>query len=129
MTAMPRRFWKRRDRSAPVPVLVQNHPAPDTSWMRFVAVLCFIEFYVYFVHIGHELWTSDPPGPRTVNNPRIYWLGGILLVRACAFYVLGRSLWLNRGRLALRFVLAGLAALAAALARGHWEAGRAGRMR
>lgn len=80
-----------------VPILVQERPVPDNSWKKFVAVLCFIEFYVEFVHTGDAFWTT-----MRSNLAECDLIGDIAWVitrtiRVASFYLLGRSLWLDRG--------------------------------
>jgi hypothetical protein len=100
------------------PILIQHQPENPSHWRRFVAVLCFIEFYVHFVNIGHDVFTFDARGPRSVSDPLIPWIGGLLIARACVFYLLGRSLWLGRGRPVRWMIAAGAVSFVAMTAMG-----------
>ena len=100
-----------------VPILVQERPEPNTSWMKFVAVLCLIEFYVEFVRAGHSLWTEALHDQQRVDDPiGDIWIPAARIVRALSLYLLGRLLWLGRGRIRVWLVAAILA-----YAEGHIE--------
>ncbi len=81
------------------PILVQTRSDTGTDWRRFVAVLCFIEFYSEFVCAGHSLhwtWTmswmwSFAPAERWCETVEY----SLRVLRAGAMFGLGRALWRN----------------------------------
>lgn len=82
-----------------VPILIQHeHDRPD-HWRRFVAVLCFMEFYVTFVYAGTLIWCDDHSVFSSFAWALIYpWIRVLLFAGAVALYVCGRSLWRGKGR-------------------------------
>jgi len=83
-----------------VQVIVQTEPETPYDWRRFVAILCFIEFFWQFVAAGQDL--AEEPlrfhERRTAEAQLCIVLDGVVrMVRACAFYACGRSLWYSRG--------------------------------
>ena len=81
-----------------VPIIVQHEHERPRDWQRFVAVLCFMEFYVTFVYAGTSLWSDDPKIffypwlSHAAPWACIAMMGGALLL-----FVAGRGLWCGRG--------------------------------
>ena len=65
----------------------QERSQDDSSWPRFVAVLCFIEFYVSLTHSGTELYRQTLGDMRRVAEPHIVWIAGLFIFRAFTFYL------------------------------------------
>ena len=77
------------------PILVRNEQDRPRHWRRFLAALCFMEFYVTFVYAGLAIWDDDPgmffiPSAGVLENP---WNRIPLLVGAVMLYLCGRGLW------------------------------------
>ncbi len=77
------------------PILVRNEHDRPHHWRRFLAALCFMEFYVTFVYAGLAIWDDDPgmffvPLAVVLQNP---WNRIPLLVGAAMLYLCGRGLW------------------------------------
>ncbi len=77
------------------PILVRHEHDRPHHWRRFLAALCFMEFYVTFVYAGMAIWDDDPelwfsPLEIVLESP---WGRFHLLVGAVMLYVCGRSLW------------------------------------
>ena len=77
------------------PILVRNEHDRPQHWRRFVAALCFMEYYVVFVHAGLAIWDDDfglwfDP---TAAVLRLTWPRIPLLVGAAILYLCGRGLW------------------------------------
>lgn len=81
------------------PILVQARSDPGTDWRRFVAVLCFIEFYSEFVWAGQSLhwtWTISWMWPFAPAGVWCYTVEcSLRVLRAGAMFGLGRALWRN----------------------------------
>ncbi|MCH8881777.1 MAG: hypothetical protein IID34_18065 [Planctomycetes bacterium] len=87
------------------PILVRNEHDRPHHWRRFLAALCFMEFYVTFVYAGMAIWDDDPglwfnPWTIVLEAP---WVRIPLLVGAAMLYLCGRGLW--RGGRSTRFWL------------------------
>lgn len=82
------------------PIYVVHEPDRGRTAFRFVAVLCFVEFYVYFVCFGMTIWTQ---GGVFLGSPSAL-LDSELWLRITAFattpilYLCGRALWRCRRR-------------------------------
>lgn len=88
--------------SAQAAILIQEHPADTGDWRKFVAILCFIEFYTRFVSNGYQIrYVLEH---HRSNHPfvadEIYPLAACsaAMLRAVIFYGLGRSLWYSSRR-------------------------------
>ena len=80
-----------------VPILVQHEHDRSHHWRRFVAILCFMEFYVTFVYAGTALWATHPSLYSSFSFAFHYtWSEVPLLVGAALLYLCGRSGWLGR---------------------------------
>ncbi len=80
------------------PILVRHKHDRPQHWRRFVAVLCFMEYYVTFVHAGLAIW-GDGHGlwlDPTAAVLRLTWTRIPLLVGAAMLYLCGRGLWRSR---------------------------------
>ena len=77
------------------PILVRHEHDRPHHWRRFVAALCFMEFYVTFVYAGLALWDDDHGYwyDALAEALRIPWSRIPLLVGAAVLYLCGRGLW------------------------------------
>lgn len=77
-----------------VPIIVQHEHERPRDWQRFVAVLCFMEFYVTFVYAGAYLWGNDF---TIMDYPRLWqaasWTCVSMICGALLLFVAGRGLW------------------------------------
>ncbi len=77
------------------PILARHEHDRPHHWRRFLAALCFMEFYVTFVYAGLAIWDDDPglwfdPAAEVL---RLTWIRIPLLVGAAMLYLCGRGLW------------------------------------
>ncbi len=85
-------------------ILIRTGPDDDRDWRRFVAILCFIEFYCGFVQSGTYAWHrwNSPRHPSVFFAFSWYFssssLGPNLLaiVRSLIFLMVGRALWTEK---------------------------------
>ncbi|HPD32482.1 MAG TPA: hypothetical protein PLL20_21015 [Phycisphaerae bacterium] len=79
--------------ASPILVVAEPDKSSGDSWRRFLAVLCFMEFYTGLVRSGTILWESwsDDFSPLSANP--MFWANAILLFRAFCLYICGRALW------------------------------------
>lgn len=106
-------------------VILREHADDNADWRRFVAVLCLLEFYSQFVLNGA---LGRPPSRRSdphLVEPSETWnvleLGAELL-RAFAFFIVGRGLWQGSRRVKLwtvACVAASLLTIAVSSSRPH----------
>ena len=80
------------------PILVRNENDRPHHWRRFLAALCFMEFYVTFVYAGLAIWDDDPGLSlgAWAEVLQIPWSRIPLLVGAAMLYLCGRGLWRSR---------------------------------
>lgn len=99
-----------------VPILVQHDQGLPRDWQRFVAVLCFMEFYVTFVYAGAFLWDDDctiMDYSWLAHAPS--WACIAMMCGALLLYVAGRGSW-RGGSSAGRWVWLGLVSVCVLLA-------------
>lgn len=82
-----------------LPIIVRHERERPRDWQRFVAALCFMEFYVTFVYAGTLLWSD---GRRIIFYPWLSnaasWTCVAMMGGALLLFVAGRGLWRGRGR-------------------------------
>ncbi len=80
----------------PTPVITIQSPTdtPD-HWRKFVAILCFIEFYVAFVISGTHLLSDDHECLLFIGSTEFSW-SALNVIRAITLYGVGWALWYDR---------------------------------
>ena len=80
------------------PILVRNEHDRPHHWRRFLAALCFMEFYVTFVYAGLAIWDDDHglSLDAWAEMLQIPWVRIPLFVGAAMLYLCGRGLWRSR---------------------------------
>lgn len=83
--------------SEPLVIGLNKGKAPD-DWRRFLAVLCFIQFYIQFVCKGYSLWCSLGYWVGSEYEYNLFYLFSHIVgfLRAIAFWGFGRALWRNK---------------------------------
>jgi hypothetical protein len=79
------------------PAIVHHQGDDRTGWQRFLAVLCFIEFYYRFLLTGGLLWKQLMEQAAPVKWP-ILLSALVQLALAVTLYGFGRSLWFDGRR-------------------------------
>ncbi len=94
------------------PILVRNEHDRPQHWRRFVAALCFMEYYVTFVYAGLAMWDDDPGlfFDPLAGALQISWSRIPLLLGAAMLYLCGRGLW-RGGRSEKTWLWLGIAVL------------------
>jgi len=88
-------------------ILVVHESDDERTAKRFVAILCFMDFYALFVSFGVTLWNTNGDfwdGPFSVN---LYaeWTRITLFACTTLLYLCGRSLWLGGRRQSLWHIM------------------------
>ena len=98
-------------------IVLRSSSDASAEWRRFVAGLCFIEFYYQFATAGVTLWNKTHPGfrihARLDPSESCYLIelsAGIL--RAIAFFFIGRALWRRKRSVSFWLICGILASLA-----------------
>jgi hypothetical protein len=83
---------------SPPTVVIREQPDQPTDWRKFVAILCFIEFYSQFVLHGQGVSLFLRPPREALNDEAFYVVlhGGLAMMRAVMLYGYGRALWFNK---------------------------------
>lgn len=96
----------------PATVVVREQADQPTDWRRFVAILCFIEFYSQFVLHGQRvgLFLREHGSREPLDDASFYFLlhGAAGILRSVMLYNYGRALWFN-SRSARRWLLRAVA--------------------
>lgn len=81
-------------------VLVYETGHVPDDWRRFLAILCFIEFWASINEDGLRFWYSLRLPTWISSQYQIAWLisAGAGVCRALCFWALGRALWRGRTR-------------------------------
>jgi hypothetical protein len=98
------------------PILVVHEVDRGRSAKRFVAALCFMEFYAYFVGCGNSIWHSDGNyyGNLMWSAITTEWSQIPLFVGTAFLYLCGRGLWVG-GRHEGRWLWLGILGLFAVM--------------
>lgn len=107
-------------RSRKTILVIREHDA-SLAARRFVALLCFAEFYTLFVSSGEQYWKADdkfwvdPLTPAMSSE----WTLLPLFIGSFVFFLCGRGLWRNRDHWR-RWLLFGVLGVTAILIRELW---------
>ncbi|NLE58634.1 MAG: hypothetical protein GX616_09760 [Planctomycetes bacterium] len=79
------------------PIIIENEGQPPDDWRRFVAAMCFIHFYTWFILGGQSVFNLfERRGPWEYNEPLWALMSASEVCAALAFWGLGRALWQGR---------------------------------
>lgn len=110
--------------ASPILVVAEPDKSSGDSWRRFLAVLCFMEFYTAFVSNGRYLWQLCSHQLVPTPSLETCCMAVVLLLRAVALYACGRTLWFG-SKHASRWVFIALVLTLVALIWVTWSDYRA----
>ena len=110
--------------ASPILVVAEPDKSSGDSWRRFLAILCFMEFYTGFVRSGTILWESCSGDTSHLSVNTTSWVNALLVLRAFCLYICGRALWF-KSKHTRRWIVLAIALTLLSVACTTWAAHRA----